>query len=154
MSDVRQQASVAGTTRVPQQRGVEAPESSAWTGWVVFGAMMMILLGSFQAIAGLVALFDEGYYLVVNDELLVSVNYDTWGWTHLVIGLVALAAGLGLMTGAMWARVLGVAVAMISAIVNLAFIAAFPLWALMMITLDVIIIYAITAHGGELKSMA
>lgn len=153
MSDVRQQAA-AGTTRVPQQRGVEAPESSAWTGWVVFGAMMMILLGSFQAIAGLVALFDEGYYLVVNDELLVTVNYDTWGWTHLVIGLVALAAGLGLMTGAMWARVAGVAVAMISAIVNLAFIAAFPLWALTMITLDVIIIYAITAHGGELKSTA
>lgn len=153
MSDVRQQAA-AGTTRVPQQRGVEAPESSAWTGWVVFGAMMMILLGSFQAIAGLVALFDEDYYLVVNDELLVTVNYDTWGWTHLVIGLVALAAGLGLMTGAMWARVAGVAVAMISAIVNLAFIAAFPLWALMMITLDVIIIYAITAHGGELKSTA
>ncbi len=155
MSDVRQQAPAAGTTRVPQQRGqVEAPTPSAWTGWVVFGAMMMILLGSFQAIAGLVALFDEGYYLVVNDELLVSVNYDTWGWTHLVIGLVALAAGLGLMTGAMWARVAGVAVAMISAIVNLAFIAAFPLWALMMITLDVIIIYAITAHGGELKSTA
>lgn len=153
MSDVRQQAA-AGTTRVPQQRGVEAPESSAWTGWVVFGAMMMILLGSFQAIAGLVALFDEDYYLVVNDELLVTVNYDTWGWTHLVIGLVALAAGLGLMTGAMWARVAGVAVAMISAIVNLAFIAAFPLWALTMITLDVIIIYAITAHGGELKSTA
>ena len=149
MSDVRQQAPA-----VPRQRGVEAPEPSAWTGWVVFGAMMMILLGSFQAIAGLVALFDEGYYLVVNDELLVSVNYDTWGWTHLVIGLVALAAGLGLMSGAMWARVVGVAVAMISAIVNLAFIAAFPLWALMMITLDVIIIYAITAHGGELKSTA
>lgn len=155
MSDVGQQAPAAGTTRVPRQRGQgEAPTPSAWTGWVVFGAMMMILLGSFQAIAGLVALFDEGYYLVVNDELLVSVNYDTWGWTHLVIGLVALAAGLGLMTGAMWARVAGVAVAMISAIVNLAFIAAFPLWALMMITLDVIIIYAITAHGGELKSTA
>jgi hypothetical protein len=114
--------------------------------------MMMILLGSFQAIAGLVALFDEDYYLVLNDELLVSVNYDTWGWTHLVVGLVALAAGLGLMTGAMWARVAGVAVAMVSAIVNLAFLAAFPIWALMMITLDVIIIYAITAHGGELKA--
>jgi len=116
--------------------------------------MMMILLGSFQAIAGLIALFDEEYYLVVNNELLVSVDYDTWGWTHLVIGLVALAAGLGLMTGAMWARVAGVAVAMISAIVNLAFLAAFPLWALTMITLDVIIIYAITAHGGELKATA
>jgi hypothetical protein len=58
------------------------------------------------------------------------------------------------MTGAMWARVAGIAVAMISAIVNLAFLAAFPLWALTMITLDVIIIYAITAHGGELKATA
>ena len=155
MSDVRQQPPAAGTARVPQQRGqVEAPKPSAWTGWVVFGAMMMILLGTFQAIAGLVALFDDGYYVVVSDELQVNVDYTAWGWTHLLVGLVALAAGIGLMTGQMWARVVGVAVAMVSAIVNLAFLAAFPVWAIIMITLDVIIIYAITAHGGELKQQA
>jgi hypothetical protein len=115
--------------------------------------MMMILLGSFQAIAGLVALFDSGYYLVPSQDLVVTVSYDTWGWVHLIVGVVALAAGIGLMTGAMWARVLGVVVAMGSAIVNLAFVAAFPLWALTMITLDVLVIYAITAHGREVQAM-
>ena len=153
MSDMRQQAPTTGTTGVPQQRGREAPpEPTGWTGWVVFGAMMMILLGSFQAIAGLVALFDDGYYLVSPNGLVVNVDYTTWGWVHLIVGLVALAAGFGLVRGAMWARVLGVAVAGISAIVNFAFLAAFPFWALTMITIDVLIIYAIVAHGRELQN--
>lgn len=152
MSDMRQQAPAAGTTRVPRQRAPEAPpEPTGWTGWVLFGAMMMILLGAFQAIAGFVALFDDGYYLVTKSGLLVNVDFTTWGWVHLVVGVAALAAGFGLMSGAMWARVTGVVVAMLSAIVNLGFLAAYPIWAVMMITLDVIVIYAITAHGGELK---
>ena len=154
MSDMRQEASSAGTTRVPRQRGQGAPEQpTGWAGFVVFGALVMILLGSFQAIAGLVALFNESYYLVPSQNLVVNVSYDTWGWAHLIVGLVALAAGIGLMTGAMWARVTGVIVAMVSAIVNVAFLAAFPVWAITMITLDVIVIYAITAHGRELKEM-
>lgn len=152
MSDVGHQAQT-GTPKVPQQtRGRPEPtEATGWVGWVAFGAMMMVLLGSFQIIAGLVALFDDGYYLVVSDKLLVSVNYTTWGWVHLIVGLAALAAGFGLFTGAMWARILGVVVALVSAIVNLGFINAFPVWALTMITFDVIVIYAIMVHGGEMK---
>ena len=153
MSDVRNQAPATGTTRVPQQRNHEAPpEPTAWAGWVLFGAMMMIMLGTFQAIAGLVALFNHGYYLVGSSGLVVHVNYTTWGWVHLILGLVAIGAGCGLFTGAMWARVLGITVALVSAIVNFAFIAAFPLWAITMITLDVLIIYAIAAHGRELQN--
>ncbi len=154
MSDIRQPQTQTGTGRVPQQRGhrEEVPETSMWTGWVTFGAMMMILLGSFQAIAGLVALLDDGYYKVASNGLVVHFNYATWGTVHLIVGLVALGAGIGLMTGAMWARVTGVIVAMVSAIVNVAFLSAYPLWALTMIALDVVIIYAITAHGGELKN--
>ncbi len=155
MSDVRKEAPAKGTARVPRQRGDNAPpEPTGWAGWVVFGAMMMILLGSFQAIAGLVALFDEGYYLVGSNGLVVNVDYTTWGWVHLIVGGVALAAGFGLFTGATWARALGIGVAVISAIVNFAFIAAFPFWAITMITLDVLIIYAIAAHGRELQSRA
>jgi hypothetical protein len=154
MSDVHKEAPATGATRVPQQRGYEArPEATGWTGWVVFGAMMMILLGAFQAIAGLVALFDKGYYLVGPNGLVVHVNYTTWGWVHLLVGVVALAAGFGLFTGAMWARVLGITVAVISAIVNFVFIAAFPLWAITMITLDVLVIYAIAAHGREMQAL-
>lgn len=153
MSDMRQQAPATGTARVPKQRGHEGPpEPTAWAGWVLFGAMMMILLGAFQAIAGLVALFDSGYYLVGPNGLVVNVDYTAWGWVHLIVGVVALAAGFGLMTGAMWARVLGITVAVISAIVNFAFIAAFPFWAITMITLDVLVIYAIAAHGRELQA--
>lgn len=158
MSEMReqQQQTQTGAGRVPQQRAYreQTTGTSMWAGWVTFGAMMMILLGSFQAIAGLVALFDDGYYRVTANGLIVHANYATWGTVHLIVGLVALAAGIGLMTGAMWARVTGVVVAMISAVVNLGFLNAYPLWGLTMIALDVVIIYAITTHGGELKHSA
>lgn len=153
MSEMQQKAPTGGAARVPQQRRQEEPTAqTGWVGWVVFGAMMMILLGSFHAIAGLVALFDETYFVATNQELVVTVSYDTWGWVHLIGGLIALAAGFGLFTGATWARVLGVVVAMLSAIVNLAFLAAYPIWALTMITLSVLVIYAVTAHGAEIKN--
>ncbi len=128
------------------------PERTAWTGWVVFAGAMMIVLGIFQFIEALTALFKDTYYLVASNGLLVTVNYNTWGWTHLVIGSVALLAGFALLAGRMWGRVLGVVVAAVSAIVNLAFVAAAPVWAVTVIAIDLIVIYAICVHGAELKS--
>jgi len=127
-------------------------ERTGWTGWVVFGGVMMIALGIFQAIEGLTALFRETYFLVPQSNLLVNVDYTAWGWTHLGIGVVALLAGLGLLAGQMWARVVGVVVAMASAVVNLAFVMANPVWAVTMIVVDLIVIYAIIVHGRELKT--
>ena len=124
---------------------------TAWSGWVVFGGVMLIMMGAFQIIEGLVALFDDGFYLVGRSGLVVNVNYNTWGWTHLIIGVVGILAGLGLLVGNMAARVVGVVIAFLSAIVNLAFISAYPVWSTIMITLDVIVIYAIIVHGRELK---
>jgi hypothetical protein len=138
--------------RRPQPTTGFPSEPSAWTGWVVFGGVMMILVGAFQIIEGLVALFDQGFYLVSRNGLIVNVDYNTWGWVHLVIGLVAVLAGVGLLAGNMVARVVGVAIAFLSALVNLAFISAYPVWSTIMITLDVIVIYAIIVHGRELKS--
>jgi len=153
MSDIQQKAAPSATARVPQPRGQDpATEQTAWVGWVVFGASMMALLGTFHIVAGLVALFNETYFVAPAADLVVSVSYDTWGWAHLIGGLIILATGLGLFTGAMWARVLGVGVAMLSTIVNLAFLAAYPVWSVMMITLAVLVIYAITAHGKEIKN--
>jgi hypothetical protein len=124
---------------------------SAWAGWVVFGGVMLIMMGSFQVIEGLVALFDDGFYAVRSNGLVVNVDYNTWGWVHLIIGIVGVLAGLGLLVGNMLARVVGVAAAFLSAIVNLAFISAYPVWSAIMITLDVIVIYAVIVHGRELK---
>jgi tetrahydromethanopterin S-methyltransferase subunit F len=125
---------------------------TAMAGWVVFAGIMMIMLGFFQAIQGLVALFNEGFYLVGAEGLVVNVDYNAWGWTHLILGLLAVAVGFGLMTGNMVARVAGIAIAMISAILNLVFISAYPVWSAIVIAIDVIVIYAIVVHGRELKS--
>jgi len=127
-------------------------EPTAWAGWVVFAGVMLIMLGSFQIIQGLVALFDDGFYLVRSNGLVVDVDYNTWGWVHTGIGLIAVLAGLGLLAGNMAARIVGVAVAFLSAIVNLAFLSAYPVWSTIMITVDVIVIYAIIVHGRELKA--
>lgn len=126
-------------------------ETTAWTGWVVFGGVMLMTLGAFQVIQGLVALFDDGFYLVRPNGLVVHANYNTWGWTHLIIGAVAVVSGIGLLMGNMAARVLGVLAAVVSAIVNLAFLSAYPVWSAIVIAIDVIVIYAIIVHGGELK---
>jgi hypothetical protein len=122
-------------------------------GWVVFSGIMLVMLGFFQAIEGLVALFNEGFYLVGAEGLVVNVDYNAWGWTHLILGLIAVAVGFGLMAGNMVARVAGIAIAMISAILNLVFISAYPVWSTIVIAVDVIVIYAIVVHGRELKSM-
>ena len=127
------------------------PAPTAWAGWVVFGGVILIMLGTFQVIEGLIAVFDDGFFLVRPSGLVVSVDYNTWGWTHVIIGVVAALAGIGLLTGNMAARIVGVGVAFLSALVNLAFISAYPVWSVILITLDVIVIYAIIVHGGELK---
>jgi len=139
----------------PKRRGeAPPPEPTGWAGWVVFASMMMIMVGSFQAIIGLVALFDSGYYVVTENSLVVNVDYTGWGWTHLILGAVAVAAGFGLIAGQMWARVVGIAMALVSAVVNLAFMAAYPLWSITVIALDILVIYAIAMHGRELKAEA
>ena len=140
-------------TDTSHRRGTEAQydQPTAWAGWVVFAGAMLIMLGTFQIIQGIVALFDDGFYLVGSDGLVVDVDYNTWGWIHIVIGAVGVLTGVGLLAGNMAARVVGVGIAFLSAIVNLAFISAYPIWSTILITLDVIVIYAIIVHGRELK---
>ncbi|HKS48874.1 MAG TPA: hypothetical protein VJT49_27950 [Amycolatopsis sp.] len=125
-------------------------QPTGWTGWVAFGGIMLILLGLFQAVEGLVAIFDHGYYLVTSAGLVVNVDYSAWGWLHLALGILAVVVGIGLMTGNKVARVAGVIIAALSAIANLGFVAAYPVWSLLVIALDVLVIYAIVAHGEEM----
>ncbi|TNC29135.1 DUF7144 family membrane protein [Amycolatopsis alkalitolerans] len=123
---------------------------TGWTGWVAFGGIMLVLLGLFHAVEGLVSVFDDGYYLVGSSGLVVNVDYTVWGWVHLALGVLTVIVGIGLLTGNTAARVGGVILAGISAIVNLGFVAAYPVWSILVIALDVIVIYAIVAHGREM----
>jgi hypothetical protein len=127
-------------------------EATGWTGWVGFAAIMLVLAGFFQGIAGLVALFKDEVFVVPKSGLVVSVDYTTWGWVHLGIAALLLIAGASLFSGNMYGRIVGVLVAMLSAVVNLVFIAAYPVWSVLIIAVDIFVIYAIVVHGRELKA--
>jgi hypothetical protein len=147
MTDLGSSRPDVGTSRVAY--GNE-PDPTGWTGWIVFASMMMILVGSFQMIQGLVALFDDGFYLVGEEGLVVDVDYNVWGTVHVLLGALLLLSGLGVLTGNLAARTVGVVLAGLSALANMAFIGAYPVWSLLIITVDVLVIYALIVHGREL----
>jgi hypothetical protein len=131
----------------------EPPPTTVWAGWAFFAGVVMMLVGAFQIIKALTALFNQDYLLVKSNGLAVHIDIAVWGWAHLVIGLVVLAASFGVIAGRMWGRVVGIVMIAVSAIVNLLDIAAYPLWSIIIIAIDVLIIYALAVHGGELKSV-
>lgn len=150
----------AGAMRVPGAaahnradiRTESGTRPSAWVGWVVFGGVMMIVLGAFQAIEGLVALFNDDFYLVGAEGFVINVDFTAWGWVHLIVGVIAILCGLGVLAGNTAARIGGIVLATISALINLAFIPAYPVWSVMVIAIDVIVIYALAVHGREVRA--
>jgi hypothetical protein len=148
MTDLGSPRPEAGTSAVAYGPG---PDPTGWTGWVVFASVMMVLLGMFQAIQGFVAIFDDGYYRVTESGLVVNVDYTVWGWTHLLLGALILVSGIGVLAGNLAARTVGVVLAGLSAVANLVFIEAYPVWSVIIITVDVLVIYALIVHGRELR---
>jgi hypothetical protein len=124
---------------------------SGWVGWVAFAGIMMVLLGAFHIIDGLIALFQDEYFLVTRSGLAVDVDFTTWGWVHLIAGIIIVAAGIAVFAGQVWARIIGVLLAMLSAVVNLGFLSAYPIWSSIMILIDILVIWALTVHGGEVR---
>ena len=125
-------------------------EPSGWAvGFTGFAGAMMIMVGFFHATAGLAALFNQAIY-AVTPNYIFTLNVTTWGWLHLILGIVVLLAGFVVFTGAVWARSIGVVMAIISAIANFAFLPYYPLWASLIIGVDVAVIWALTAHGRDI----
>jgi len=121
---------------------------SRWAGWVFFAGAMMLVVGGLEVIAGLVALFKHTYYVVTPSHLLVF-NYTAWGWIHLLLGILIFLAGIAVMAGQLWGRIIGVFLAVLSFIANIAFLSSYPIWSVIAIIIDVMVIYALTVHGGE-----
>jgi len=120
-------------------------------GWIGFASLILILLGCFHAIQGLAALFNDQSFVVADDRLWVPADYTIWGWVHLIGGIIVVLAGVALFTGRLWARVVGVVAAFASAIVSIGFLPAYPVCSAFMIAMDIIVIWAITVHGAEMK---
>lgn len=126
-------------------------QPTRWTGWVYFAGFMMIVMGFLQGIAGLTALLNNKW-LLVTERSLIAFNFTTWGWIHLLLGVLILAAGFAVMNGAVWARTVGVVIAMMSLVANAAYANTYPVWALVAIVIDVLVIYALTVHGNEVRN--
>jgi hypothetical protein len=150
MSDTRQNPAHAAEEE-PYDAS-DYPQRTAWVGMVVFAGVMLVLLGALQGIEGLVALIRDDYYLVTRGGLALTIDYTAWGWTHLILGVVATIVGIGVFLGQMWARVAGIAVAGFSALANVAFLSAYPIWCTILIAVDVLVIYALAAHGKEVRT--
>jgi len=133
------------------RQNVQPTGMTAWVGLVAFGGAMLLLLGMFHLVEGFLALFRDEYFHVPSAQLTVHVDWSVWGWTHIVIGVAMIGAGIGLFTGQTWARVVAVILCMFSAIVSLSFVAADPVWSTLMVALDTFVIWAVIMHGGELK---
>ena len=127
-----------GTTR---STGISASAAGGY----VFAGVVMIMIGSFQAIAGLAAIFEDEFY-AVTPNYIFEVDTTAWGWIHLILGLVVAFAGYALFAGKTWARVIGVTLAVLSAIANFIFIPYYPFWAILIISLDIWVIWALTRH--------
>ena len=123
------------------------PAVSGWAiGGITFAGTMLILIGMFQAIDGLVAIFNDDFFLVTQNY---TFNLDTtaWGWIHLLLGIVMVLAGWSIFAGKTWAAVVALTLAMLSALANFFFIPYYPLWSLVMIALDCWVIWALTRPG-------
>jgi hypothetical protein len=129
-----------------------ASGNSPWVGWIIFGALLMVLLGSLHAFHGLVALLNSDSYSVPEDGLTVQLSYTAWGWLQLIFGGIVVAAGIALFLGQRWARVVAVIVAFLSVLVNVGFGSAAPVWSAIMVGIDVLVIWAVVVHGEEIEN--
>ena len=135
----------------PTSRRKDTDEPTLWAGWIGFAGVVMILLGTFQAINGLVALFRDNYFSIRTSRMVVQIDWTTWGWIHLSLGVLVACAGVALMSGRTWAQMVTILFAFVGAVVNLAFLPAYPVFSAMMITLCVLVIWAVMVHGNELR---
>ena len=122
-------------------------ESQADSGWamsgVAFAATMLLMIGGFQIVSGLAAIIDDEYFVRVRGYAF-HLDITTWGWIHLILGVALIAAGIGLFSRAVWAGVVALFLAVLSAIDNFFFIPYQPFWSLLLIALDVWIIWSLT----------
>ncbi len=117
-------------------------------GWTMFAAVMMVMIGIWHAMAGLVAIIEDEFY-VVGAQYVFQFDTTSWGWIHIILGIVILFAGFGLLSGAVWARTVGVILAVISGIAAFAWLPYYPIWGVLLAAGAIAVIWALTAHGRD-----
>jgi hypothetical protein len=125
--------------------------TTGWVGWVYFAGILLILRGISEAFIGITALVNKHYlFTTANNVLVVTTeNMAAWGWVQLAVGLLVMAVGFSVLHGSAWARVVAVFFAGIAFLVNMAFLGVFPVWSIVAMIVDALVIYALVVHGDE-----
>jgi hypothetical protein len=135
-----------------ERRKMAGREVSGWAvGWTVYAAVWMWILGFFHALAGFAGIVEDEI-LVSTPNYLFQLDVTTWGWIHLIWGIILLLAGFSVFNGAVWARTVGVVLAVVSVLANFAWLPYYPIWGLLMITAGAFVIWALTAHGRDVAA--
>ena len=138
-----------GTQRQGEGEHMSDKQPSGWAvGWTVFAAFMMIMLGGWWLMAGFVGIIDDTFY-VKTPNYLFQFDTTTWGWIHILMGAITLLAGFALFAGSIWARTIGVILAVVSAFVGFAWLPWYPIWGIFIVVAAVSVIWALTAHGRD-----
>jgi hypothetical protein len=126
---------------------VSRSEPSGWAvGLASFAGFMLIIIGAFQFFEGLAALIKGDFY-VIAPHYAYNIDVTAYGWINLIWGAIVCAAGFGVLAGRTWARVVGITVAVISAVTQFFYIPYYPIWAVLIIALDVAVIWALSVYG-------
>ncbi|MFJ7067701.1 hypothetical protein [Streptomyces sp. NPDC101115] len=125
-------------------RGAQTTRRPFATGWTVFAAVMMIFGGAMAIFEGIAAIAKDDLIVVTRDYTF-KMNTTGWGWIHLILGILIVLAGMALFAGAMWARVVGIALAGLAMLANFLWIPYYPFWAIMLIAIDAVVIWALCA---------
>jgi len=136
-------------TRQPTGPAVEA--SGLALGITAAAGLILMLVGVFGMIQGIVGLLDNDLYVVTN-KWLFELTPTAWGWAHIMIGVVALCSGIGLFFGRFWARTIAIIVAAFSILANFAWLPYYPVWALLVIGFDLFVIWAVTVQGSDFRA--
>ena len=132
--------------------GRTAQPSGMAVGITFTAACILIFAGVFGIIEGIVGLVNNEFY-VVTQKWVFQMDTTTWGWIHIIVGLIAVGAGFGLFAGQVWARTVAVIAACLSMVANFLWLPYYPWWALLIIAFDVFVIWAVTAHGRDLSNL-
>jgi hypothetical protein len=125
--------------------------SGAAVGWTAFAGTMLIIYGALGVIEGIVALANNEFFVLTSDYVF-KFDVTTWGWIHIIGGIILVLSGVGIFSGNVAARTVGVIVAGLSVIWNFAWLPYYPIWSIIMIAIAVAVIWALTAHGRDIAS--
>ncbi len=135
-----------------QSRGTATSPNMMGVGIITAGAVVLILAGVMNAMQGVVGLATNEFY-VATRRWLFQFDVTTWGWIHVLVGLIAASTGVALLYGASWARILGVIIAAVSVIANFLWLPYYPLWAVIIIAFDLFVIWALIVSWQDIKNV-